>query len=247
MTPALTQPDLETGLRKLGVTPGMALEVHSSLRSFGRIDGGANTLIEALIQTTGSDGAIVMPSFRLSKFLPLTPEDDNLGLTVKIRLLDEDEEESGMGVIPDTFRKRPDVITGKGLFRVSAWGKNAEKHSEGFQHLIDTGGSALLLGVDIYRLSAMHYVEDALPDEIRNRFKPSPEARVLYPEYKWFIEAWKPDIKPWYKIQNAAYKSGLITDGMIGNAKCMLFKVKPVIELYREALISDPFGLYGLK
>ncbi len=188
-----------------------------------------------------------MPSFRLSKNLPLTPEDKALGITLKIRILDEDEKISGMGIVSDTFRKMPGVITGKGIFRVSAWGKNAKKHSEGFQYLIDTDGYALLLGVDIYRLSAMHYGEDALPDEIRSRFKPSPEARKLYPEEKWLIEAWEPDAKPWYSIQNAAYRSGLVNYGFIGNAKCMLLKVKPVIGLYREALMSDPLRLYGLK
>lgn len=43
---------------------------------------------------------------------------------------------------------QPDVQTGRGIFRVSAWGKDAVRHADGFQHLIDSGGYALLLGVD---------------------------------------------------------------------------------------------------
>ena len=39
----------------------------------------------------------------------------------------------------------------------------------------------------------------------------------------------------------------MIKDSMIGKAKCMLFKVKPVIELYRKALLERPFELYGLE
>ena len=226
---------------------GMTLEVHCSLSQFGHLDGGADTVINTLIQEVGVDGAIVMPSFRLSPNLPLTDEDQRLGLTMKIRILSEDEEDSAMGIVADTFRKRPDVLTGNGIFRVSAWGRDADKHSAGFQRLIDNDGYALLLGLDIYRLSAMHYVEDALPDEIRNRFKPTNEARTKYPENQWLIEAWLPDVKPWYKIQDEAYSKGLITDAFIGNAKCMFFKVRPVIELYRRALLERPFELYGLR
>jgi len=153
-----------------------------------------------------------------------------------------------MGIVSDTFRKMTDVHTGQGIFRASAWGKDADIHSfSGFQHLIDMDGWALLLGVDIYKLSTMHYVEDNLPDEIKNIFKPSEEARKLYPEDQWFIEAGEPPVKPWYTIQSRAYEKGFIKDVMIGDCKCMLLKVLNVIGLYRQALQSDPLELYGLR
>lgn len=247
MSSVVTKSDIENGLYKLGVTAGMAIEVHSSLHSFGYVDGGAKTLIEALMQVVGNNGAIVMPSFRLSPNLPLNDIDKELGLTCKIKILQGDEERSGMGIVSDTFRNMPGVLTGQGIFRVSAWGKDADIHSLGFQHLIDMDGWALLLGVDIYRLSAMHYVEKNLPAEITNIFKPSDEARIRYPENQWFIEAGEPPVKPWYIIQNRAYEKGFIKDGMIGNCKCMLFKVQKVIGLYRQALQSNPLKLYGLR
>lgn len=198
----LTKIEIESGLRQLGVQSGMMLEVHSSLSSFGHVDGGALTVINALKNVVGTNGVIVMPSFKLSPDLSLDETDKKLGLTQKIKILQNENEKSRMGVVPETFRKTPDVITGEGMFRVSAWGKDADKHSQSFQHLIDSGGIALLLGVDIYRMSTMHYVEDCLPEEIKNRFKPSEEARKIYPETEWFLEAWKPDVKPWYTIQD---------------------------------------------
>lgn len=248
MSSIVTKSDIESGLDKLGVKAGMAVEVHSSLHSFGYVEGGAMTLIEALIQVVGNDGAIVMPSFKLSAQMPLNAIDKELGLTCKIKFLQSDEERSDMGIVSDTFRKLPDVYTGQGIFRVSAWGKDADIHSlAGFRRLIDMDGWALLLGVDIYRLSSMHYVEGDLLDEIRNMFKPSEEAQKLYPENQWLIEAGESPIKPWYTIQNIAYEKGFIKDGMIGDCKCMFFKVNHVIGLYRQALQSDPFGLYGLR
>lgn len=246
MSTGITGADLAHGLRQLGVRAGMALEVHCSLSSFGHVEGGADTVIDVLMQQVGAEGAIVMPSFRLSPNLPLTDEDRRLGITMKIRILPEDARHSAMGIVSDTFRQRPDVVTGDGIFRVSAWGKDAAAHSAGLQHLIDHEGYALLMGVDIYSLSAMHYVEDALPDAIRDRFAPSPEASAKYPAEQWLIEGWAPDVKPWYAIQDEAYAKGFITDAFIGKARCMFFKVRPVIELYRQALLERPFELYGL-
>lgn len=247
MSSIITKLDIENGLRKLGVKNGMALEVHCSLSKFGYVDGGAATVINALMQVVGKEGAIVMPSFMLSPNIPLNDTDRKLGLTLKIKILQSDEERNAMGIVSDTFRKMSDVITGQGLFRVSAWGQDADKHSLGFQHLLDQNGHALLLGVDIYRLSSMHYVEDILPDDIKNKFKPSNEARKLYPDGQWLIEAWEPSVKPWYTIQNKAYENGYIKDGYIGDCKCMLLKVRDVVELYRQALETNPFELYGMS
>ena len=241
--------ELIDGFRCLGVQCGMSLEVHCSLGSFEYIKGGADALIEALMEAVGNDGAIVMPSFSISENLPLTDDDKRLGLALKCKLLNENDHDTnnGMGIVANTFQGRTDTITGQGIFRVSAWGKDAELHAaSGFRRIIDSDGCALLLGVDIYRLSAMHYVEDLQPEEIRMKFAPSDEARAKYPENQWLIEAWSPETKPWYQIQKSAYQEGLIKDRIIGNAKCMFFKVRPVVELYRKALLERPFELYGI-
>ena len=112
--------------------------------------------------------------------------------------------------------------------------------------MIDHGGYALLLGVNIYRLSAMHCVEEAMPVDIKARFAPTEDMLARYPKDDYFLESFEPATKPWYEIQTQAYKAGMITDGMIGDSKCMLFQVKPVVELYREALLTRPYELYGI-
>ena len=243
----ITMKEIENGLKEAGLLVGMSVEVHSSLSSFGDVLGGADTVIQALINVVGEKGSIVMPSFLLSPFLPLTKEDREQGITCKIRILPPDHNErSGMGVIADTFRKRSDVITGEGTFRVSAWGKEKEKNSQGFTNLIENQGFCMLLGVDIYRFSSMHYMEDHLPDDIKRRFQPSDNVRAIYPEQEWFVETWNPPVQAWYKIQEEAYKRGCIKDTMIGSCKCMSFRIKDVTDIYKEALIRDAYGLYGL-
>lgn len=78
----LTGSNLTHGLHQLGIRVGMALEVHCSLSSFGHLEGGADTIINVLMQEVGAEDAIVMPSFRPSPNIPLTDKDQRLGLTI---------------------------------------------------------------------------------------------------------------------------------------------------------------------
>lgn len=104
-----------------------------------------------------------------------------------------------------------------------------------------------MLGVDIYKLTAMHYVEDLLPDDIKNHFPLSDEINKFYPSDKWFIEAGTFPVKPWYTIQNMAYEKGVIKDGIIGNSKVMFFDIWDVVGLYEQELKNNPYKLYGLE
>lgn len=251
----LKQRDLEDGFQEIGVRQGMMLEVHSSLSSFGHVDGGAEAVIAALMNLVGKDGAIVMPTFPVSKRLPLTEIDRKRGLTYKIRIFDEaSNEPSGMGIISDTFRRMPEVITGKGMHRVSAWGRECHRNSQGLANIIENGGYALLIGVDIYRLTSMHYMEKNLPQGIRDTYEASDEVLVHYSKDHWYIEtanepeaAGEPMAKAWYKIQNEAYRGGMIHEKTIGKSKCMFFMVSDVVRLYEKAIETDPYGLFGIN
>lgn len=244
----MNQQDLVNAFRQIGVGEGMTLEVHASLSAFGHVEGGADAVIDALTECVGKEGSIFMPALRLSRELELTDEDKRMGVTVKIKVLPEDAERTAMGVIADTFRSRPDVITGKGVIRTSGWGKHAQEAVKGgLTYAIYNGGKALLLGVDIYKLTAMHYMEDVLPKEISDIFAPTKEINEKYPPDEWFMEAGAPPVKPWYAIQEKALELGLIQTGYIGACRYMLFDILPVITLYKDALEQDAFTLYGLK
>ncbi len=183
---ALNKQDLINDFCKAGINKGDEIEVHSSLSSFGYVDGGAENVISALKEAVGDNGSIFMPALRLSPELPLTEEDKKAGITSKIKILPENRTHSAMGIIADTFRMMPDTVTGDGIFAVSGWGRNAN-------------------------------------------------------------EAGEPPVKPWYSIQAQAYEKGLIREGYIGSCKYMCFGIWDVVGLYRQALETDPPGLYGLR
>lgn len=239
--------DLKKALVQLGVESGMVLEVHSSLSSFGELEGGAMTLIDVLKELVTPQGSIFMPALRLSRELELTSEDKQLGITVKIRKLDPDTPHTAMGIVADTFRSLPDTVSGRDTISTSGWGLHGDEALKGgLDYAIHNGGKALLLGVDIYKLTAMHYVEGKTPEEITRQFAPGEEIKRIYPPDKWIIEAGHPPIKAWYTIQKMAYEKGLIKETFIGSCKVMFFDILPVISLYENELKRDPYGLWGI-
>ena len=50
-------------LKNLGLEKGDTVIVHSSLKSMGQVDGGANTVIDAIIEVIGNDGTVLFPAF----------------------------------------------------------------------------------------------------------------------------------------------------------------------------------------
>jgi aminoglycoside N3'-acetyltransferase len=246
--PLVTQCEIESGLHALGLKRGDAVEVHSSLSSFGWVEGGAETVVDALMNVVGPEGSIVMSAYPVSKMLPLTDNERSMGITAKVRIYGEDYlGPTGMGAIADTFRRRPGTVMGKGIHRVCAWGHDAEKHSTGYGYLLKIDGWVLLLGVGIGYCSSMHQAEYVgIPVEVVDCVTVPEEIRQLYPE-DVYVSYGSPPEDGWQKVLDEADRRGLIIRRKIGASECMLFKAKPVVGIYEHALQTDPLGLFGLK
>ena len=244
----VTKIEFKNALENLGIANGMTLEVHSSLSSFGKLEGGAMTVIDTLKELVGGEGSIFMPALRLSPELPLTDEDKKMGITVKIKVLPREEKRTAMGLVADTFRCLPDTYTGSDVISTSGWGKHGkEALTGGLDYAIHNGGNALLLGVDIYKLTAMHYVEGITPEDINSQFAPGEEINKKYLPSEWFMEAGHPPVKAWYTIQKMAYEKGLIKEAMIGSCKVMFFDIWDVVSIYENELKNNPYELWGMK
>ena len=59
----LTFEELADNFRALGVKKGDTLLIHSSYKSFGGVDGGPQTVINALLEVLGEEGTLLMPTF----------------------------------------------------------------------------------------------------------------------------------------------------------------------------------------
>ena len=54
--------DIVSALKRLGVDKGQNIMVHTSLSSLGFVCGGAQVVIEALLECVGDEGTIMMPT-----------------------------------------------------------------------------------------------------------------------------------------------------------------------------------------
>ena len=73
MMRTVSKKDIVEGLREIGLKEGDIVIVHTSLKSMGYVCGGAQTVIEALIEVVTSEGTIVMPT---QSWKNLDPETD---------------------------------------------------------------------------------------------------------------------------------------------------------------------------
>ncbi|MBN1813733.1 MAG: AAC(3) family N-acetyltransferase [Anaerolineae bacterium] len=245
----IVQEDIENGLRALGLGPGDAVEVHSSLSSFGRVEGGAAVVVDALMAVVGEEGALVMSAYPVSKPLPLTETEKARGILAKVQLFGEDYDgPTGMGVIADEFRHRPGTMLGPGFHRVCAWGRDAALHAErGYAHLLEVDGWVLLLGVGIGYCSSMHQAEIGVdfPEAIKRYWQAPEDIRRDYPDDIYLSYGKTPD-DAWGKVQDEAERREQVWRHRIGQAECVLFKARVVVGIYREWLLNDPFGLHGV-
>ena len=84
-------------LKALGIKEGDVLIVHSSLSSMGNVEGGANTVIEALTDALGAEGTLLFPAFTYR-------EVNESGC------YDHNNTPVCVGTIPETFRKMEGVV-----------------------------------------------------------------------------------------------------------------------------------------
>ncbi len=91
--PYVTKEDIKVGLMKLGLNRGDTVGVHSSLSSFGYVEGGADAVIDALLETVGESGNVVVSthSANLSED-KRTPELIAIGISWLMKILPYDVE-----------------------------------------------------------------------------------------------------------------------------------------------------------
>lgn len=138
--------------------------VHSSLRSFGWVNGGAQTIIEALFKSVGPEGHILMPTLTGSPALNARNPPR----------FDVRNTPSWTGRIPETFRKMSDAFRSlHPTHSVAIIGP--QKHNLARDHelsptpcgketpyyrLAENNGYVLLFGVDLECVTLFHTVEE---------------------------------------------------------------------------------------
>jgi len=243
--------DIKADLRKLGLKKGDSVGAHSSLRSFGRVKGGADAVIDALLEIVGEKGNIVMSTHSANLVeVQRTPEEIAMGVSWLFKIAPYDPEKTPVrtGIIPETFRKRKDVIRSSHPSNsVAAWGPKARDLSEGWHKLLELDGYLLLIGVGLDRCTAMHLAEKRarFPEHILKKITPPKWLVEKYPEDQW---EW--DFGPYpdfAKLTKPCLEHGIMKTVKVGESTLRLVKLKELIDLYVEYLEKDPDLFYSFS
>lgn len=174
----VTVGSLARDLRTLGLE-GETVLVHSSLRSLGWVAGGAQAVVEGLMQAITKSGTLVMPTYTGQYTNPAgwssPPVPDEWVETI------EEERPAfrpavtptrGVGAVPECFRDFPDVVrSDHPTSSFAAWGDGAETlvadhelddglgDGSPLAAVYERGGQVLLLGTDHETNTSLHLAE----------------------------------------------------------------------------------------
>lgn len=233
----LTKAEILSGLRELGVRPGMVLMVHASLSALGQVEGGAATVIEALTEALGPTGTLAMPAFG-------EPNE----------VFDVEASPASTGAVAEAFRRWPGVrrslhpthsvcalgpladelVAGhieetSPFSRTSPWGKIAS-HPQGY---------VLLLGVDQNSNMVLHVAEDIVDAPYLTTtladYRDPNTGEIRQKQVCRFPKGHR----DFLSLDSLFLDTGAMRQGKIGTAACSLIHAGKALELLILALRRD--------
>jgi aminoglycoside N3'-acetyltransferase len=228
---------LTADLTHLGVEPGGLIFVHSSFKSLGSVESGAESVVRALEEAVCPDGLVLMPSFNLGDH-----ED-------RPKTWDLDTSPSTVGWLTEYFRLMPGThrsdhyshsvaargagaaefvaghLSTEGLespWDKAPWGKTYGTHSP-MAKAYDRSGKVLMIGVDYSTSTYVHVVE------VRhwNRcLEEDPDAKYIWLHRERLGAFWD--------------RSGALQRGRVGDAPCRLFGIRDYVDALLAEVARDP-------
>ena len=249
-TRPITRTDLASDLRALGLRAGDVLLVHSSLSAIGFVEGGAKTVVEAILEAIGPDGTLVAPTFQKGSEHVLV----RTGVRFDVRTAP-----SEMGAISEAVRRWPGAVrslspthslaaVGPGAAALLAGHEQCRVsvgHGSPFERLVQGGGRILLLGVGHGSNTTLHCVENTggAPTVCRECFEPvviDADGR----EHVVPTHPHMPGLKRRYeRADEVLSAAGAQRQGRIGKALARLVEAGPMADCLNERLRHDPLFL----
>lgn len=232
---SISRSDIAAGLTELGLCAGDQVLVHSSLIALGKVDGGPDAVIDALIEAVGPEGLVVVPTFACA-----SP-------------FDRRKSSTPLGAIPETLWKRPEAVRSlHPTHSIAAIGKGAEDlirdhekqptaYAEGtpYYKLARSGGKILLLGVDQDRNTTLHAAEAIAGAPyltgVEGAYIDDGGREVTIP-----VAAMAGPHRDFIGLDRLFRERGIMKIGRIGDAVCRLMDAGQMLDIAIEAMRRDP-------
>lgn len=239
-------------LRRLGIQRGMDVLVHSSLSSIGWVEGGAQTVVDALLWMVSPSGTLLMPALSGSyEDSPHQPPRMDVRSTACAEWV---------GTIPETFRRYPGVRRSlHPTHSVTALGARADFYTQGHEKvttpcgegsayvkLMDAGGYILLIGCDQQSNTSLHALEELadvpyhLQEEWTDCTVVDIEGREINVRNRLHLWGWERDFT---KVDDPLREAGAMHEEIVGNAYCRLIDARAMRRIILPILQQNPLWL----
>jgi aminoglycoside 3-N-acetyltransferase len=247
----LSKAQLIDQFRALGLRGGMDLMVHSSLRRVGKVSGGADAVLDAMIEILGPDGTLILPTHTWATVTRDQP-------VYHVR-----HTPSCVGALTEVFRKRDGVIRSlHPTHSVAAIGARAQQYTEGqldvespcpadsaYGRICANDGHILLLGVTMMNNTTLHYIEEEASlgglyyDEKRTLVVIDADGAEHHLEIRPHRDDFR-EYKYWLDMEIPLHEAGILRFGRTGRGFSRLIAAGPFRRYMLRILRQSPEMLY---
>lgn len=181
--PTVGREDIAAGLSAVGLKAGDGVIVHSSLSSFGHVEGGPDAVVDAILDVIGPEGTVLFPTFTGDAVCgAILGVSGHSGAVIFPEVADVDlddlrnikEQHIFSGAVGKAARRRPDFLKGTHpLYSITAKGPLAAElvelndryifpsaRDKAIYGLGEHGGKTLLIGCTHISNSAIHVIAE---------------------------------------------------------------------------------------
>ena len=249
--PPLNRSQIASQIRQLGLAEGDAVMMHSSLSALGPVDGGADAVVDGILDVIGPRGTILVPVFRDSVWGdPAHFTNSDCDCSSQDGLCPS-QQPGFQGILTETVRQRPGSL--RSCHKTHSWvalGPAGRQLLDGhrqtpaicgagnpFEKLLALDGKLLLLGVQVNTVTLWHYYEEML--------------RVPYVGHFWPAERHLNHCVPGLRIQyefpgimqDVCCAAGILKAGPVGKSTSGVMCARRFENFMATILEDDPYCL----
>jgi len=259
-TQPATRQSLLADLRQLGIAHGDTLMVHTSLSKLGYIVDGKQSLLQALIDSVGEAGTILMPAQTGSNSdpenwsMPPIPQDWWQTVRDNIPAFDKHTSPSDVGAVAEAFRAYPNTLrSDHPQVSFCARGALAQEltrthvltpkfgHDTPLGKLYQLGAKILMLGTDYDTVTALHLSE---VESGRSSVSQDAAAMFVNGERVWQVfNDYDYDTDDFVAIGQAYEAEHTVVSGKVGMGVAKVLDMRSIVDFATVYMKEHPLAV----